>query len=548
MENAKRIVVWAVVLLVLVSSGTVFADTAGYVQFVSGDVQLTTAAGQAHGLKKGEAVNEGDTLSSAKSSTAQIKMQDGGLIAVRPETRLTFDSFKYRGKEDGSEQSFFSLLKGGFRAVTGLIGRTNKSSYRITTPAATIGIRGTDHETFVVVPGSTLAAVASVGTYNKVNLGETSLTTDKGTLFVLPNQMGFAGGRDQQPQLQPLNINIFTAAPSPSPQAQHEEGTVRDTAVVDTAAGKTAESNAVNAAGTTDTSVPPSIVPPTVVVTPPATPAANPNLLGGDGVRLSSTTGLQGIVTFEVVTPSGTPYLPPLPLPPGYTYNFNPAGMTGFDCIEGCNWSIGTAQILDAGWDGGVVHWGRWANGNINVGGTVGGLYFGPDQGLHFLVGIPTSISQLMQLQSLTNGVIPATNGNIIGTYNLIGGTSPTPSDGVGGGLGVGHLISGTVAANFTNLTVNGNLLMGFNGNSIYQSTYSGPMGSMIYGGTGGTGGGVAGVTTFQGGSINVCGTAGCATHFYGQFFGNYASHLGVGYTITANQPFYINGVAVYRR
>lgn len=545
MENAKRIVVWAVILLVLVSSGTVYADTAGYVQFVSGDVQLTTAAGQAHGLKKGDAVNEGDTLSSAKGSTAQIKMQDGGLIAVRPETRLTFDSFKYSGKQDGSEQSFFSLLKGGFRAITGLIGQTNKSNYRITTPAATIGIRGTDHETFVVVPGSTLAAVAPVGTYNKVNLGETSLTTDKGTLFVLPNQMGFAGGRDQQPQLQPLNINIFTAALSPSPQAQREEGTVRDTAVVDTAAEKTAGSNAVNATGTTDTSVPPSIVPPTVVVTPPAAPSA-PNPMSGDGVRFATTTtGLEGLNTFAVTTPTGTHVSAPTFLPLGSSYTFDATGMIRFDCGTACFGAIGTAQIRDAGWDGGVVHWGRWANGTISAGGTANGLYFGPDQGLHFLVGIPTPISQLMQLQSLTNGVIPATNGNIIGTYNLIGGTSPTPSDGVGGGLGVGHLISGTVAANFTNSTVSGNLLMGFNGNSIYQSTYSGPMG---YLGTGGTGGSVTGVTTFQGGSINVCGTAGCATQLYGQFFGNYASHLGLAYMIFTNQPFYINGVAVYRR
>ena len=152
-----------------------YANVAGHVQFVNGNVQIVDPAGQTRPAKKGDAINEGDTLSSAPGSSAQIKMQDGGFVAVRPDTRLKFDQFAFAGKEDGSEKSFFSLFKGGFRAVTGLIGRINKQNYRITTPAATIGIRGTDHETVVVTPnGSSVPG----GTYNMVNTGETSMTTD----------------------------------------------------------------------------------------------------------------------------------------------------------------------------------------------------------------------------------------------------------------------------------------------------------------------------------------------------------------------------------
>lgn len=236
MKNLSKALLYLTAIVGLASvSGNVYAAVAGQVQFVYGTVQLTTEAGKSHPIQKGDAVNEGDTLTTAPAASAQIRMQDGGFIAVRPDTRLKFDSFKFNGKQDGSEQSFFSLFKGGFRAVTGLIGRINKSNYRITTSYATLGIRGTDHETFVVAPGSTMAAVAPAGTYNKVNLGETSMTTGKGTIFILPNQMGFAGAADQMPQLQPLNLNIFTVAPAPAPQAKSdkkEEG-MRDSAVVD---------------------------------------------------------------------------------------------------------------------------------------------------------------------------------------------------------------------------------------------------------------------------------------------------------------------------
>ncbi|HEU0189355.1 MAG TPA: hypothetical protein VFQ97_05105, partial [Gallionella sp.] len=69
--------------LLLLCGNAAYANVAGYVQFVNGEVQLTTAAGQMHSVQKGEAVNEGDTLISAKAASAQIRMQDGGFIALR---------------------------------------------------------------------------------------------------------------------------------------------------------------------------------------------------------------------------------------------------------------------------------------------------------------------------------------------------------------------------------------------------------------------------------------------------------------------------------
>ena len=521
--------------LLLLGGNAAYANVAGYVQFVNGVVQLTDPAGQTRSVQKGDAVNEGDTLTSARNASAQIKMQDGGLVAMRADTRLKFDSFIFSGKQDGTEQSFFSLFKGGFRAVTGLIGQINKPSYRVTTPVATIGIRGTDHETFVVAPDSELAAVAPPGAYNKVNLGETYLATDKGTIFVLPNQMGFAGGKDQMPQLQPINTNLFTVAAEPTPQAEgdrqeaKEEG-VRETAVVDNTAQEQV------AAPTPTTAAPENMVTPNIIQLPvettggtnltdaaAVTAAAVTTVAGGDGVKFTATTGLDGIETGIAPHVAGTPpsLTELMPIGPGYTYTFDAVGLT--EWRSGGFIARGTAQTLDAGWDGGVIHWGRWGDGITAAGGWANGLNFGPDQGWHFIIGIPTPL-------------IPVTG---TFTYNLIGGTSPTPSDGVGGGLGLGSLISGSATANFTNATINGNLVMGFNGASIYQATYNGTMDT--YGQT------LTGTTTFQSGTIDVCGT-GCSTQYRGQFFGANATHLGVGYMINTNQSFKINGVAAYKR
>ncbi len=225
----------SLVVCLMVLSQAAFAGIAGNVQFVNGSVQVTNEAGQAHTLQKGDVIHESDTVTTAKGASVQIKMRDGGFMVVRPESQLKFDSFVFSGEEDGSERSFFSLLKGGIRAITGLIGHLHKTSYHITTSSSTIGIRGTDHEIFVVVPGSDLAATVPPGTYNKVNVGETTMTTERGTISILPNQMGFAGGLAEMPHLQPVNLNIFTVTPAPLPQAKSgtKGGKVRDSAVVD---------------------------------------------------------------------------------------------------------------------------------------------------------------------------------------------------------------------------------------------------------------------------------------------------------------------------
>ncbi|MDO8264371.1 MAG: FecR family protein [Gallionella sp.] len=238
MKATKSITVFMGVLLtacLTLFGQAAYAGIAGHAQFVNGSVQVTNSAGQTRALEKGDVVHESDTVTTAKYSSAQIKMRDGGLIAVRPDSRLKFDSFVFTGEQDGNEKSFFSLIRGGFRAITGLIGQKNKTNYRITTAASTIGIRGTDHEIFVVVPGSELAAIAPVGTYNKVNAGETVMTTNKGTINILPNQMGFAAAADQMPQLQPVNLNIFTAVPPPALQGKSgaTDGARGESAVVD---------------------------------------------------------------------------------------------------------------------------------------------------------------------------------------------------------------------------------------------------------------------------------------------------------------------------
>ena len=116
---------------------------AGRVEFAIGNVTASGADGRERPLTKGGEINNGDTIQTADGRT-QIKFTDGGYMSLQPNTQFKVDDYAYEGKADGSEKGFFKLVKGSLRAITGAIGHTNKTTYRINTPVATIGIRGTE--------------------------------------------------------------------------------------------------------------------------------------------------------------------------------------------------------------------------------------------------------------------------------------------------------------------------------------------------------------------------------------------------------------------
>ncbi len=203
---------------------------AGRVQFASGDVRLVLQDGTSRPAQKADPVSVGDTIVTGANSVAQLKMADDGLIAVRPDTQLRVDTFTYSGREDGTERSVLGLLKGGFRTLTGAIGRTNKTNYLVRTPNATIGIRGTDHEPlFIPAPGPGEVPIGTPGTYNKVNVGETFIESSGQRIELGANQAGFASLQAGTPPVRLDRVPGFMRA-TPVQQGRDGRRDVRDPA------------------------------------------------------------------------------------------------------------------------------------------------------------------------------------------------------------------------------------------------------------------------------------------------------------------------------
>lgn len=183
----------ALIAILSLFAANIQAAEAGKIQFVSGTAQVIDANGKTRAATKGDAVQEGETLTTGAESAVQLLMADKGLIAIRPNSQLKIDSYRYAGKDDGSEKGTLALSKGSFRSITGMIGKTNKDAYKITTPTATIGIRGTDHEpSFIPQAGQGEQQQGEPGTYDRVNSGMTYILTPLGIIEIGPNQIGFA--------------------------------------------------------------------------------------------------------------------------------------------------------------------------------------------------------------------------------------------------------------------------------------------------------------------------------------------------------------------
>ena len=171
---------------------------AGKVDLIEGQVSVTGADSKPRNVLTGSILLEGDSVSTGDKGELHAEMADGAVIAVRPNSQIRI--VRYRAKGNSSDASVMSLLKGSFRSVTGWIVKTNPQNYKVQTPIATIGARGTDHEPMYLPAGS---KDGTPGVYDKVNIGSIVIEANNGgSVTVAAGQAGFAGtGAQAKPQV-----------------------------------------------------------------------------------------------------------------------------------------------------------------------------------------------------------------------------------------------------------------------------------------------------------------------------------------------------------
>ncbi len=346
---------------------TAFAAPAGKVDFTAGNVTAVTADGKTRTLTKGAEITSGETIDTG-SGRAQLRFSDGAQVSLQPQTQFRIDEYKYSGKGNEEEKGFFSLIKGGLRTITGLVGKKDRDNYRVTTSVATIGIRGTEY-------------TAALGEGLNVTTGEGSVEVCNaaGCLILNSGDSGFV-------------------APSGAAPARTETKTSLPPAA-------------------TNNSTPPTLKAEINQAETPVTKTTTPSLASGSGYALAlsasgddasyymeTTGGTTGTATFA----SGSKLT---------HYESNAAGVV----VE--------PDSVTGAWTDGTIGWGVWTGGSIALSEEQSPTYFGhyvvgkatPDADL-----LALETNNMVGTYSLLGYTLPSSSGGQTGAAGSVSATLTT--------------------------------------------------------------------------------------------------------------------------
>ena len=555
---------------------------AGKVLMSLGDVKLNHA-GQLTPLKKGGVVQAGDVIITGVTSNAQVRMSDGAIIAIRPESEFKINEYSYNGKADGTEKASLSLVKGGVRAVTGVIGRENRDNLKVDAVVATVGVRGTGFNIVYCQGGCVNSdrTVAKNGLYANVFEGKVVVANEA--------KNGVYG------QNEPIYVENKTSSIE---RLKEIPVFLKDTLAGQVAVPKKAESLVVPVmAPVTLPAESASTVPSAtssvakvsgVVVTVPPAITADPSTfipsvyynkpgMGQGSTIAASTTGgyylqLSEIFPNSIGSGDGLPYHNVSPVnnaKSGITY-FNPgywgattSGTTTADSVTSLTlysttsggpiatvaslsangtitgsvndiYRMGTgASQVEGGTYNGIVSWGRGGGTVQQVAGYNQGqpITYDAQSGFSYVVGSLTPTPDLNYLLNISKPIY---------SFTLMGATSPSSVTPVNGTSW--YVTSGNLTANFASRAISGNLAMTTNqsaGYGFYNMTFSGGLGS-------GATNSVSTAMTKSAGTLTTCATT-CTGTGNVSFYGANAAAAGLAYDVNTGNNV-IQGVAVFKR
>jgi hypothetical protein len=153
----------------------------GSIYVVSGTVFVAQGKNPAHRVTDHEAIVSNTLVNTGENSSALLKFEDGQVVTMQSNSTFRVREYRYDAKKIENSNIVFSMLKGGMRFVTGLIGKARRQAFRLATPNATIGIRGTDF----------MVTMAGKSMYGQVLTGKIAMTNAAGVKVVGAGQSAF---------------------------------------------------------------------------------------------------------------------------------------------------------------------------------------------------------------------------------------------------------------------------------------------------------------------------------------------------------------------
>jgi len=133
----------SIVLVASLAASTIAVaeDSTGMVVASRGEV-IALSNGGSRELKQGDFIYVKDEIMTTNRSFVVLQFEDGAKVTVRPDSTLIIEQYLYNG-DDGDEAEL-NLVSGGLRVITGAMAKTHPENYKVRTPVALMGVRGTE--------------------------------------------------------------------------------------------------------------------------------------------------------------------------------------------------------------------------------------------------------------------------------------------------------------------------------------------------------------------------------------------------------------------
>lgn len=131
----------------------------GTVSLVLGKATIESGSGAGSQIAKpGSQIRVHDQIVTTANGHVHIRFVDDALVSVRPNSRLEITRYDYDPARPALSAVKFDLIEGITRAISGDAAKSARQRFRLNTPIAAIGVRGTDF-TVSAKAGSTRALV-----------------------------------------------------------------------------------------------------------------------------------------------------------------------------------------------------------------------------------------------------------------------------------------------------------------------------------------------------------------------------------------------------
>jgi hypothetical protein len=116
----------------------------GEVSLVLGKAYVLSPGEKPRQLKAGAQIGVLDQIMTEANGHVHIRFVDNALVSVRPDSRLEILNYQYDAGNPEASSVKLNLLEGVTRAISGDAAKSARERFRMNTPIAAIGVRGTD--------------------------------------------------------------------------------------------------------------------------------------------------------------------------------------------------------------------------------------------------------------------------------------------------------------------------------------------------------------------------------------------------------------------